>query len=132
MTLSLFLSFVCIGYCAIELRIILHGIHKATEAKDLCGALPFKVTVVGLIPLPGSGSIFFFLSFPPRTDSAARLPRCMRVCGQSPPIYLVGLLTIVFDLNIPVVVYLAYGSTANFIFCDPIAQINIISKERQS
>ena len=34
---SLSLTFMCIGYCAIELRIhILHGIHKATEAKDLC------------------------------------------------------------------------------------------------
>ena len=36
-TFSLSLSFMRIGYCAIELRIIiLHGIHKATEAKDLC------------------------------------------------------------------------------------------------
>ena len=33
-TSSLSLSFMCIGYCAIELRS--HGIHKATEAKDLC------------------------------------------------------------------------------------------------
>ena len=33
-------------------------------------------------------------------------------------------------INIPVVVYLAYGSTANFRFRGPIAKINI-SKERQ-
>ena len=33
-------------------------------------------------------------------------------------------------INIPLVVYLAYGSTANFRFRGPIAKINI-SKERQ-
>ena len=65
----------CIGYCAIELRIILHGIHKATEAKDLCsvnvaiqtGALPSKVRVVGYSPgLKVLGlEVFFFLSYPP-------------------------------------------------------------------
>ena len=36
LSLSLSLAFMCIRYCAIELRIILHGIHKVTEAKDLC------------------------------------------------------------------------------------------------
>ena len=33
-------------------------------------------------------------------------------------------------MNIPVVVYLAYGSTANFRFRGPITKINI-SKERE-
>ena len=33
-TFSLSLSFMCIGYCAIELRS--HGIHKGTGTKDLC------------------------------------------------------------------------------------------------
>ena len=57
------------------------------------GALPFKVRVVGSIPLPGTGSFFSpffsstsFLAFLTLT-SAARL-----LC-----IYLVGLLTIDFD-----------------------------------
>ena len=35
-TFSLSLSIMCIGYCAIELRIFPSCIYKATEAKDLC------------------------------------------------------------------------------------------------
>ena len=48
--------------------------------------------------------------------------------GRVLRVYLAGLLTIDFDINIPVVVSLAYGSTANFLFRGPIAKINT-SKE---
>ena len=55
----------------------------------------------------------------------------MRVCGQGPACLSGGLyLTKTSTINIPVVVYLAYGSRANFLFRVPIANINI-SKERQ-
>ena len=63
------------------------------------GALPSKVRVVGSNLLPGNVSLF--LHFFPYT---ARLPRCMRVCGEGPA-RVSGLLTIDFDQNIPVVVY---------------------------
>ena len=88
------------------------------------GALPSKVRVPGSNPLPGTGKKFlpFFSStslFPfltlrftqvyarPREESCAFI-----------------------SVIIPVVVYLAYGSTANFRFRGPIAKINI-SKERK-
>ena len=51
------------------------------------GALPSKVRVVGLIPLPGTGSFFssfLFLHFFPCFPYTARLPRCMHVCGEGP------------------------------------------------
>ena len=49
------------------------------------GALPSKVRVVGSNPLPGTGSFFssfLFLHFFPSFPYTARLPRCMRGCGQ--------------------------------------------------
>ena len=60
----------CIGYCAIELRS--HGIHKATEAKDLCAVLmlytdwshAFEGECCGFESTPVTGS-FYFPSFPP-------------------------------------------------------------------
>ena len=94
------------------------------------GALPSKVRVVSSNPLPGTGRFFlpFFSStFFPSFPYTARLPSCMHVCGQGPA-HLSGGPT--STINIPVVVYLAYGSTVNFQFRGPIAKINI-SKERE-
>ena len=51
------------------------------------GALPSKVRVVGSNPLLGTGSFFssfLFLHLFPSFLYTARLPRCMRVCGQGP------------------------------------------------
>ena len=94
------------------------------------GALPSKVRVPGSNPLPGTGkkflpfisstSFFPFLTLRIYPGVCASVGRVLRV-------YLAGLLTTEFDR---VVVYLAYGSTANFRFQGPIAKINI-SKERQ-
>ena len=85
----------CIGYCAIELRIILHGIYKATEAKVVAihtGALPSKVMVVGL-------EVFFFLSFPPLLSFLSLYCAFTQVyvrlrAGSYAYYYLAGLLTI--------------------------------------
>ena len=83
------------------------------------GALPSKVRVVGSNPLPGNGSFFlpFFssTSFLPFLTLHAFTPRCMRACGKGPARLSGG------TINIPVVVYLTYGSTDNFRFRDPIA-----------
>ena len=78
-----------------------------------------KVRVVGSNPLPGTGSFFssfLFLHLFPSFPYTALLPRCMRVCGHGParlsggPSYH----RLRSTINIPLVVYLTYGSTANF------------------
>ena len=72
-------------------------------------------------------SSFLFLHFFPSFPYTARLPNCLLVCGQGPARLSGGPTS---TINISVVVYLAYGSTANFLFRGPIAKINI-SKERE-
>ena len=55
--------------------------------KQLKPRIFVKVRVVGSNPLPGTGSFFssfLFLHLFPSFPYTARLPRCMRVCGQSP------------------------------------------------
>ena len=69
---------------------------------------------------------FFFLSFLTLTALRAYRGVCASV-GRVLRVYLTGL---TLTLNIPLVVYLDYGSPANFQFLDPIASINI-SKESQ-
>ena len=96
------------------------------------GTLPSKVRVPGLNPLPGTGKKF--LPFFSSTSFFPFLTLCVYpgVCasvGRVLRVYLAGFLTKTLT-NIPVVVYLAYGSTVNFLFQGPIAKINI-SKERQ-
>ena len=87
-------------------------------------ALPSKVRVVGSNLLPGTGSFFsscLFLHFFP---SFLTLHVYLGVCasmGRVLRVYLAGLLTKTSTINIPLVVYLAYGSTANFRFRGPSA-----------
>ena len=93
--------------------------------------------VVGSNPLPGTGSFFL-----PYFSSTSFLPfltlRCpftqvyVRLWAGSCAFIWRGLhLTLTSTINIPVVVYLAYGSTANFQFRGLIAKINI-SNEREA
>ena len=71
---------------------------------------------MGSIPPSGTGRFFlpFFSSFAFLTLTALSI--YLGVCasvGRVLSVYLAGLHT---TINIPVVVYLAYGSTANFLF----------------
>ena len=69
------------------------------------GALPSKVRVVGSNPLPGTGSFFFFLSFPPLLSFLSLHCAFTQVyaglwagsVGRVLRVYLAGLLTIDFD-----------------------------------
>ena len=91
------------------------------------GALPSKVKVVGSNPLPRTGS--FFLPF---FSSTSFLPFQVyaHLWAGSCAFIWQAFLPETSTINIPVVVNLAYGSTANFRFRGPIAKINI-SKVRK-
>ena len=93
-TFSLSLSIMCNVYCAIELRISFMVFIKQLKPRifvqcKCCNtdwSLAFtKVRVVGLNPIPGTGS--FFLPFFSSTSfllslDCAFTQVCMRVCGQ--------------------------------------------------
>ena len=107
MTLSLSLSIMCIGYCAIEnisfmvfIKQLKLRIFVQCNAAIQTGALPSKVRVVGLNPLPGTGS--FFLPFFSSTSFLPFLtlhvyPGVCASVGRVLRVYLAGLLTIDFD-----------------------------------
>ena len=96
MTLSLSPSFVCIGYCAIELRIIsfmvfIKQLKPMTFVQCTCCytdlSLAFQGEGCGFESPPWDWkffSSFLYLHFFPSFPYTARLPSCMRVYGQVP------------------------------------------------
>ena len=97
------------------------------------GALPSKVRVADSNPLPGTGKKnfpYFSSTFFPFLILRVYPGVHARLWEESCAFIWRAFLPWTSTVNIPVVVYLAYGGTANFRFRGPIAKINI-SKERQ-